>query len=290
MIETRVDRVRRTKTVREDWLAWLPEAKDDLFALTQQDLEVSYVSLSVILDDAFTLCHQRLFRPAREQAAIFADLFDRLAAGLRRVLRALYEHGNKFGTLPNFAPLRADCFRGMRAQQIARTSNLLSFMVLRSRNRFFRKLGAVEQIVADLRLDARRFVAETGPLGAEGITEEWRRLEILHYDLNTCLQETVVMLKSFFCVLPPEELADFRRQLQPAAASAILPAAQPRLKSTLIRSAGHALAHKQEVVAGEHFSKEAPVTAHLRDNSGSGDGITLTRIRPDGTSGPNETN
>ena len=41
----------------------------------------------------------------------------------------------------------------------------------------------------------------------------WRALEVLGYDLNTCMGETTVVLKSFFCALPGEELKSFRRTL-----------------------------------------------------------------------------
>ena len=141
MLEARVDRVRRTATVHEDWVAWLPEAKDHLFAFTNQELEASYISLSVTLDDTFSLCQQGRFPQAREQAANFADLADRLAGGLRAVLRSMHEHGQQFGTVPNFAPLRSDYFRSDRAKQIARTNNLFSFLILRSRKRFFPQTG-----------------------------------------------------------------------------------------------------------------------------------------------------
>jgi len=36
-------------------------------------------------------------------------------------------------------------------------------------------------------------------------------LEVLDYDLNTSLRETTIVLKSFFCVLPIEELPAFRQ-------------------------------------------------------------------------------
>jgi hypothetical protein len=36
---------------------------------------------------------------------------------------------------------------------------------------------------------------------------------VLGYDLNTCMGETTVVLKSFFCVLPIEELESFRQKL-----------------------------------------------------------------------------
>jgi hypothetical protein len=41
----------------------------------------------------------------------------------------------------------------------------------------------------------------------------WRELEVLGYDLNTCMGETTVVLKSFFCALPAEELEAFRQKL-----------------------------------------------------------------------------
>ena len=65
---------RRTgQRVHEDWLAWLPEEKDRLFDATLNELEVSYVILSVSLDDAFNLCKQGKLSAAREQAGMFAS-------------------------------------------------------------------------------------------------------------------------------------------------------------------------------------------------------------------------
>jgi hypothetical protein len=41
----------------------------------------------------------------------------------------------------------------------------------------------------------------------------WRELEVLAYDLNTCMGESTVILKSFFCALPHDELETFRNKL-----------------------------------------------------------------------------
>src|SRR6266568_1483434 len=97
--------LRRTASVQEDWVAWLPEEKDRLFDATLSELEISYGILSVTLNDAFNLCRQGKLAPAREQARMFAELFDRLAGRLRGTLRSLYEHSRQFGTFPNTAPL-----------------------------------------------------------------------------------------------------------------------------------------------------------------------------------------
>jgi hypothetical protein len=204
---------RRTASVQEDWVAWLPEEKDRLFDATLSELEISYGILSVSLDDAFNLCQQGKIAPAREQARMFAELFDRLAGRLRGVLRSLYEHSRQFGTFPNTAPLRPRFFRSERAQQVARSNNLLAVVRFRSRTRFFRKLGALEEIVAGLQREARETAREI----AEGIAVSWRKqwihLEVLDYDLNTSFRETTVVLKSFFCVLPIEELPVFRQRV-----------------------------------------------------------------------------
>lgn len=68
--------LRRTASVQEDWVAWLPEEKDRLFDSTLSELDISYGILSVTLNDAFNLCRQGKLAPAREQAGIFAELFD----------------------------------------------------------------------------------------------------------------------------------------------------------------------------------------------------------------------
>jgi len=205
--------LRRTASVQEDWVAWLPEEKDRLFDATLNELDISYGILSVTLNDAFNLCRQGKLAPAREQARMFAELFDRLGARLRGILRALYEHSRQFGTFPNTAPLRPGFFRSERGQQVARANNLLTVIRFRARTRFFRKLGALEEIVAGLQREAR----ETAWDIAEGIAISWRkqwtRLEILDYDLNTSLRETTIVLKSFFCVLPSEELPAFRQRV-----------------------------------------------------------------------------
>ena len=205
--------LRRAASVQEDWVAWLPEEKDRLFDATLNELEISYGILSVTLDDAFNLCQQGRFAPAREQARMFAELFDRLAGRVRGILRSLYEHSRQFGTFPNTAPLRPLFFRSERAQQVARSNNLLALVRFRARTRFFRKLGALEEIVAGLQRETR----ETARDIAEGIAVSWRKqwthLEVLDYDLNTSLRETTIVLKSFFCVLPLAELPVFRQRV-----------------------------------------------------------------------------
>jgi hypothetical protein len=48
----------------------------------------------------------------------------------------------------------------------------------------------------------------------------WKVVDETHYDLNTCLRETIIMLKSFLHVLPDDELAGFQKSVNSAWAAA----------------------------------------------------------------------
>ena len=39
---------------------------------------------------------------------------------------------------------------------------------------------------------------------------EWQAVDAAHYDLNTCLREAIVLLKSFLMALPDNELEAFQ--------------------------------------------------------------------------------
>ena len=207
----------RARSVREDWLAWLPAEKDGIFDASVADLEASYGMLSVTLDEAFALSARGALRQARDQAAVSAALFDRLAARLEGAQRAMAEHARHFGTLPNVAPLKPAFFRGETAQHFARKSSLLSKVLFPSRSKFFHKLSVLSQIAEELAREFREAAEELTEGRSWHPSARWEALDVLHYDLNTCLRETIVMLKSFLCALPNEEVARFRQRLEPFA-------------------------------------------------------------------------
>lgn len=258
--------LRRTASVQEDWVAWLPEEKDRLFDAIVNELETSYKILSVTLDDAFTLCGQGKIVPAREQARMFADLFDRLGARVRGILRSLYEHSRQFGTFPNTAPLRPGFFRSERAQQVARANNLLALVRFRARTRFFRKLGALEEIVAGL----QRQVRETARDIAEGVAvswrEHWTHLEVLDYDLNTALCETAIVLKSFFCALPDEELPGFRQRVVSLAGKSALTARRAAQVSGKLEQECSKTPAQEKPAVGRN-SRRTPERPTMTDNN-----------------------
>lgn len=204
----------RTATVQEQWLAWLPVEKERGYAAAVNELEVCYVILSVSLDDGFALCKQGKLLAAREQAVMFAALYDRLANRLQGVSRSLGEHGHEFGTYASVAPLHLEWFRSEPARHMVRHHRLGSRLTLRAQAHFFRKIAVLGEMSAKLQGETRRVAGEI----ADGTTLRWRsrwaELEALHDDLNTCLRETTVVLKSFFCALPAEELEPFEQRLR----------------------------------------------------------------------------
>jgi len=289
----------RMATVQEHWVACLPEEKHRLFDSALNELEISYVLVSVSLNDALTLCHEGKLSPAREQAPMFAELFKRMVSRLRGLVRALADHGRNLGTLPNVAPLDPDFFRSERAQQLARNNGLVSLISLRERTRFFRKLGSLEEMVVELHKEAREITGEIAEGTAVSLRHCWKRLEVLHYDLNTCLREATIVLKSFFCVLPNNELPPFRRRLLSLlpAAGTIRPGrshgAPGRMAQGLSRPvpshmiAGLAMGRDKTARFEQHSRHRNKLS---KDNSGGKGRIPSSRMRPDGTGGPNETN
>lgn len=204
----------RTASVQEQWVAWLPEEKERVYTAALKELEVSYVILSVSLDDGFALCKQGKLQAAREQAVVFAALYDRLAERLRIVVRSVGEHGRQFGTHSRVAPLRLDWFRSETARQMVRHHRLAARFRMGVPSHFFHKLKTLDETMGSLQKEARQVSDEI----ADGTTLRWRtrwgQLEMLHDDLNTCLRELTVVLKSFFCMLPLEQLAAFDKRLR----------------------------------------------------------------------------
>ncbi len=213
----------RPRSVRADWFAPLPVEKHRLFEAAEDKLEISYRMLSVALDEAFARRGEGLLACAQLHAGVSADLFDRLAARLLAALRALEDHGRHFGTLPNLTVLNPEFFRGETAQRMARKSSLLQTVLFSGRSKFFHKLRALAETVEDLQGEFREVAQEIADGASVHPGASWDALEVLHYDLNTCLRETIVVLKCFLCVLPNEEVQPFWQKLKVCAELPVKP-------------------------------------------------------------------
>jgi hypothetical protein len=186
---------------------------DQLFDATRAELESSNFILSISLDEALSLCKRGEFEDARDRTVVIAGLFDRLAVRVCHVIRTIEEHGTHFGTVPNVKPLSPSNFRGSTAQKLALMNTMLAKVLFRERTRFFHKLHSLDEIIESLQREQRGILVEISGGLSEVPIRAWQLLEVIGYDLNTCMGETTIILKSFFCALPPEELEAFRKKL-----------------------------------------------------------------------------
>lgn len=215
-------------SVQEDWAAWLPEDKHRLYKGVVREWEDAYAVLSIALNEALAQRAQGELAMAREDIEIAAAVVNRLAEPLLAAYRTLEIRGRQLLAPPSVTPLNPEFFRGEIAQQNAAWNQLLHRILFGSRSRYLHKLRVLEMTVSTV---ADQF-QETAEDLADGVQihpqESWSALDELHYDLNTCLRESVVMLKSFLRALPDASLEAFRKELN-ASASIVRTRVRPKL-------------------------------------------------------------
>jgi hypothetical protein len=219
-------RIRPLPSVQDDWCAWLPKEKDHAFHAFVRQLESAYVMFSVALNDALELRQTGMLTKSYQAVCVTPDLATRLSSNVGGLLRALAGHAKHYGTIPNAAPLDAANFQGPKEQRTARMSDLLSRVLLTQRSQFLHKIGTLEEMVGDLGKDFRLAV-ENLTSGASNPDADWKVVDAAHYDLNTCLREAIVLLKSFLLVLPEDQLVTFQRSVR-----AQIQAAEPSQSSS----------------------------------------------------------
>jgi hypothetical protein len=201
--------VRRYSSVQQDWRAILPYAKGALFADHTEQLESTYLMFSVSLNEAIGLQQEGRSDTASREIGVVGELCARLALRINAVLHAMRQHARHFGIVPNMALLEATNFQSERGQRAARHSNLLSQVLLSERSQFLNKLNTLEEIVDEL---GDAFIEAADQLADRIFVNSarlWKFLDLYHFDLNTCLRETCVLLKSFLLVLPEEQIEKF---------------------------------------------------------------------------------
>ncbi|MGH9704353.1 MAG: hypothetical protein ACRD4K_13345 [Candidatus Acidiferrales bacterium] len=200
----------RRKSVKEDWILWLPPEKMKTFQWAIHPCETAYAMLSITLNEALSMQAQGSL--VRANLLIFntEELLDRMTNPLLALLAGMNSHGRHFGTLSSVAALNPEFYRSETAQRAATWNALLSHVLLNDRSRLFHKLCALSNIVEEL---AGKYHDAAGQIIESSASEEeqpWATVEILHYDLNTCLREAIVILKCFLQALPESELAALR--------------------------------------------------------------------------------
>lgn len=201
----------RGRCVQRDWRASLPEEKAQVFHDHEHHLESLYNMFSVSLNEAIELRGAGLLADALCAVTMTSELCGRLTRPLAGTLRALHQHAKHYGTVPNAAPLDAENYQGPRGQRSARMSVLLDRVLFSHRLQFLHKVSTLAEMVEDLDRDFRTIAGDlAGGLCADP-ERGWLQMDTGHYDLNTCLRETIVLFKSFLVVLPVGQLGDFEK-------------------------------------------------------------------------------
>lgn len=204
----------RRASVSEDWRSWLVGRKDEVFRACLKDLESSYIMLSVSLNEAIELVNCGRYGKACQAVCVTPDLCQRLAITLAALLHQMAEHSRHYGTVPNAVPLDATNFRCPREQRAARLNDLLSHALLTQRSQFLYKLNVLEEMVQDLQSEFCAAAEELSSGDALHPAPLWKTLDASHFDLNTCLREAIVVLKSFFVVLPEDQVQAFESSIR----------------------------------------------------------------------------
>jgi len=200
--------------VRDDWRAWLPECKAQLNDNCIKELETLYIMLSVSLDEAMELRRKGSLGKSYEAVEVARVLCGRFVHSLELVLLGMHRHAKRFGLVPNAVPLDPENFLGSRGQRTARLTMLLSHVLFTQRSRFIHKVMTLQEMVNNLERDFCEAVEDLIAGFHTNYNRQWDALDHCHFDLNTCLRETFVLLKSFLMVLPEEQIPAFEEELQ----------------------------------------------------------------------------
>jgi len=167
---------------------------------------------SVALDDAFSMRSSGELVCASQQVSVSAALLTRLSASLISFCESLASRGRFIKHIPSVEPLNPEFFRSQIAQSAATWNELLHCVAFGSRPRFVHKLRILSSTLD--RLDREFSKAAADIARAASASSCWKALDHVHYDFNTCLRETEVVLKSFLRALPIEQLAGFSTEVE----------------------------------------------------------------------------
>ena len=203
----------RITQVLDDWVAVLPQEKEELYQLVVRGWECSYAMMSVALDEAMSLRAAGELVCARQQVSVAAGLLARLAPSLISVCDALAARGQRLRELPAVEAMRAEFFRGDTGQSAASWNQILHHVLFGPRSRFFHKLRLLSHTIAVLEYQFEEAAGDISKNLTTQPADSWRHLDDIHYDFNTCLREEEVVLKSFLRVLPDKQLAAIASEL-----------------------------------------------------------------------------
>ncbi|HTZ75185.1 MAG TPA: hypothetical protein VMB47_14775 [Candidatus Aquilonibacter sp.] len=199
------------RSVSDDWISALPREKSEAFDIIVANWESLYAMMSVSLDDSLSLRARGELVCARQQVAMTADLFERVSASLISFCDAAVRHSRHLRSFPSVHPLNTDFFRGNIGQNAASWNGILHRVLFSDSSRFRHKVRILSDTLRRLDVEfhraAKAISRESHP------AETWDILDCVHYDLNTCLRENEVLLKSFLRALPAQHLGPFAGEM-----------------------------------------------------------------------------
>jgi hypothetical protein len=200
----------RAGSVSKDWRTPLSSEKNGAYLHVLERLETSYAMFSVNLDEALGMRRTGRLQKSFQVLSVAPALCERLSRPLLASLRAMLRHARHFGVTPNLAPLDPQNFHSAKSQRAARYNSLLGKILLTRRSQFVTKIEALADLTEEL---ASGFQTNAESLTANDSLQpdrDWEFLDAAHYDLNTCLRETVVILKCFLHALSNRQLSQFQ--------------------------------------------------------------------------------
>jgi hypothetical protein len=215
-------------SVSQDWRSPLSAKKSKTYLDTLRGLETSYAMFSVNLDEAIGLRRTGRFGKAHQALSVTPALCKRLADPLLALLRAMLAHAKHFRIVPNLSPLDPENFQQAKSRRAASFNGICSRIFLSQRSQFLHKISTLLELVENLNesfLDAAEELNDPSVLQPE---REWDLLDASHYDLNTCLRESIVLFKCFLLALPDEQLLEFDATLHGVPVPASTPLLAPK--------------------------------------------------------------
>jgi hypothetical protein len=197
------------RSVSDDWVCALPREKSQTFDLLVAKWESVYAMMSVSLDDSLSLKARGELVCAREQVTVTAELFERVSFVLVSFCEVVERHSRHLRSFPTVHPLNTDFFRGNIAQSAASWNSILHRILFGDRSRFHHKIRILSETLRRLNVEFHKAALAISKGSTVHPAESWKAVDCIHYDLNTCLRESEVLLKSFLRVLPVQNLGAF---------------------------------------------------------------------------------
>jgi hypothetical protein len=211
----------RRRTVREDWIAWLPPEKLEIFKSIATRWERNSTMSGIALHDAFGLRDDGRFEQARLHVEMANELVARNTVELTHAVNVIHDEARHVADLPSVEPLAPENFRSEAAQRVAHWSTMFHWILFDARSQFFQKLRVIGSVIGDA---SSNFAAASAELTESSLTDieaPWIALADLECDLNTSARELEVVLKSLLLKLPPALTEAIREGLQAPPVSAL---------------------------------------------------------------------